>query len=188
VHIKKVKNFVRKYFYALVNEFNNRDYQDVILNLSVEEKVLIYKYTYDGYESLNEEIRDNKLSDFNEEYKNLLIKTLDKLPDFIGIVYRNVNLTKNELEVYENSLKNNVPIKEFAFVSTTKSKLIANQFGGDTFFIIISRSGKSVEEISYFGTGHPLNEKEVLFKCYTKFQVLEVTKLDTKTLIIMEEI
>lgn len=53
MHIIKVKKFVRKYFYALVNEFKNRDYQDDILNLSVEEKVLIYKYTFDGYESLN---------------------------------------------------------------------------------------------------------------------------------------
>lgn len=54
--------------------------------------------------------------------------------------------------------------------------------------MIFSRTGKSVEEFAKYGTYHPQNEKEILFRPNLRFKVLQVTKQDAKTLITLEEV
>ncbi len=58
-------------------------------------------------------------------------------------------------------------------------------YGGNTLFIILSKHGKNIEEISKYGPSQ--NEKEVLFVYKTRFNVLELTKSNDKTFIKMEE-
>ncbi len=109
------------------------------------------------------------------------------MDDFEGLVYRSANLDKDELEIYLNAYKNNSPITEFSFISTSKSRLIAMQYNGNVLFRILSKTGKEIELISKFGSGSQ-NEREVLFAPNSDFNVLDVTNESSYTLITMEEV
>lgn len=154
--------------------------------LSIYEKALIYKYSKDGYEDLNEYLRISKGG--NSDYGKLLNKCLNKLPDFEGLVYRCVDLTISEMQIYIDAASQNTLVTEYSFVSTSKSELTANSFGRKVKFIIYSRTGKEIEKFAKFGLHNPPNEKEVLFKTGKSFNVLEVTKDIDSALIIMEEV
>jgi len=52
----------------------------------------------------------------------------------------------------------------------------------------MSKTGKEIEEFSFFGNKSPQNEKEVLFKSKTQFRVLEVNESDTVIKIMLEEV
>lgn len=157
-------------------------------NLTVFEKSLIYKYSEDGYEMANETLRQTKGIEMND-FAKLLFIILGKLPDYKGLVYRNVDLTQTQLRRYQKAFSENKPVKEYAFVSTSKSSLIAGQYGGNTAFKIFSRTGKSIDKIAKFGVHNPApNEQEVLFRANRIFKVLQISKDGDKTKIIMEEI
>lgn len=111
---------------------------------------------------------------------------MTKLPDFEGLVYRGVNLTRKELLKYIVANRVNEVLIEPTFISTSKSRLIAMEFG-NTLFRIFSRTGKDIEKIAKFGTYSPPNEKEVLFKPNRRFRVLEVLDQGASILISMEE-
>lgn len=117
-----------------------------------------------------------------------MIATLEKLPDYEDIVYRAVVLANNELQKYIDAFVKNRILVEHAFISTSKSKLIAYQFSGNCLFRIICRTGKSIEYFAKYGNHHPQNEKEVLFGPNCKFKVLEITNQNQVTLISMEEV
>lgn len=155
--------------------------------LTLYEKAVIYKYSNDGYEALNESLKHGKGHNKNE-FGKLLDAALSKLPDFEGLVYRNVTLTKDGLRAYEEAWAGNRPIREYAFISTSKSRFVAMAFGGDVLFRIYSRTGKDVEKIARFGKYSSSNEQEVLFKTNRRFNVLEVSRRESYTLISMEEI
>lgn len=99
------------------------------------------------------------------------------------MVYRKVYLTANELKRYQNAFKNDTQIKEYAFISTSKSRLNAMHFPGNCLFRIHSKTGKEIEKIAKFDI-----EKEILFRPNINFKVLEIGKEDNYTLITMEEI
>lgn len=122
------------------------------------------------------------------EFGILLEHCLTKLPDFEGLVYRGANLTRNELKKYKYGAETGNPVTEPTFVSTSKSRLIAMQFGANTLFRIYSRKGKEIEKIAKFGKYNPPNEKEVLFRPNSSFKILEKRKEGSYTLITMEEI
>jgi len=124
----------------------------------------------------------------NTEFGKLLVKSLAKIPDYEGLVFRSVNLTKPELEKYKHALDSNTLITEPTFVSTTKSRLIAMAFNGNTLFRIFSKTGKAIEKIAKFGIHNPPNEKEILFRPNRIFRVLEITEELSKTVITMEEV
>ncbi len=130
-------------------------------NVSIFDKAIIYKYTCDGYGTVNEILRKSKCKK-NSGFGKLLNKSLTKLPNFDGLVYRAANLTKNELKRYEDAIGSNELLKEYSFISTSKSRMIATAFNGNTLFRIYSRTGKEIEKIAKFGIhGYP-NEQEVL--------------------------
>ena len=156
-------------------------------NLSVYEKALIFKYSYDGYEELNEHLRVQEGNN-TTEFGILLDHCLTKLPNFEGLVYRGANLTRNELKKYKDGAESGTPIIEPTFVSTSKSRLIAMQFGANILFRIYSRKGKEIEKIAKFGKYNPPNEKEVLFRPNSSFRVLDEREQGNYTLITMEEI
>ena len=64
--------------------------------------------------------------------------------------------------------------------------MIGNMYGNCR-FTIISKSGKSVEQFAKYGLYSGQNEKEVLFTPNCKFDILEVTKENGYTLILMGE-
>jgi hypothetical protein len=156
-------------------------------HLGVEEQALIYKYTEDGYEALNENLRVSSGRDYSV-FGKFLDRTLAKLPDFEDIVYRAVNLTAYEMQKYLDAHANNSILVEHSFISASKSKAVAYEFGNSCQFRIFSRSGKDIEAFAKYGAHHPQNEKEVLFRPNCKFGILEVTNQGNKTLITLEEV
>ena len=170
-----------------ISEIQSSSRNSEIPNLSLYDKAIIYKYSNDGYEVVNEILRKSKGKKIYE-FTKLLNIALTKLPDFEGLVYRRATLTKIELKRYTDALRDTEMLKEYSFISATKSKLIALAFNGNVLFRIYSRTGKEIEKIAKFGIhGYP-NEKEILFKPNRKFRLLEITKERTLTLITMEEI
>jgi len=169
----------------LVIEGTNRKKECPQLN--TYHKAVIYKYSNDGFKDVNEELRKSygkAFSDLAKHLNNVLIQ----LPDYDGLVYRKVHLTKQELTKYRNAFKNDKPLKEFTFTSTTKSRLIAMNFVGTTAFIpnclfrIQTKTGKEIDKIAKF------DEREVMLLPNTRFSILEVRKEIDYTLITMEEI
>lgn len=168
-------------------EITNSIRNNHLPELTLYEKAIIYKYTNDGFEEINELLRNFK-GNKNNVFGRFLNRSLSKLPNFEGLVYRAAQLSKLELDRYVIAFKDNSIIKEFTFVSTSKSRLIAMAYRGNVVFRISSRTGKDIEKISKFGEYGFSNEKEVLFRSNRNFKVLEVTEESDYTLITMEEV
>lgn len=153
--------------------------------LTIYDKVLIYKYSLDGYEALNEALRAGK----EHPMAALLNYALGKLPDFRGFVYRGSILTDLLKADFRRKLEQKMYLEEPGFLSTSLSRNIANQFNrSDTLFKIYSFHGKSIEQYSFHGLSNPFNEKEVLFRSNTRFEVLEYEEIAGTTFITLEEI
>ncbi len=183
--LNKVDVYAQSYLNKELQEVSKSGRNVESSNLSLAEKSIIFKYSNDGYDSVNQNLRAT-YGKGNTEFGKLLFRCLSKLPNFSGLVYRGVTLTKYELNGYIKAFENNQPVTELTFVSTSKSRSIANEYG-NTLFIIHSKTGKEIERIAKFGFHNPPNEREVLFKPNRKFRVLNVA-FDDKTTIIMEEI
>lgn len=153
--------------------------------LSIYDKVLIYKYSLDGYEALNETLRAGK----EHPMASLLNEALDKLPDYRGFVFRGAILSTFTKEDYKRKLEQKMHLEEAGFLSTSLSRNIANQFNrSDTLFKIYSFHGKSIEQYSFHGISNPFNEKEVLFRNNTRFDIIDIEEMDGTMLITLEEI
>lgn len=179
--MRDVEKYTKQFLTVELTIIESTKRIDELLILNVFEKAIIYKYSNDGYENLNEILRNE--SQNNSEFGLLLEKCLNKLPNYTGLVYRGVFLNQEEKNKYLLAMTNNSPIIENTFVSTTKSRLIAMGFG-TTLFRIYSKSGKEIEKIATFGLHNPPSEQEVLFKPNKSFRVLEVQD----DLITLEEI
>jgi len=182
-----LEKYVGDYLSRELNEVRNSPNASVEDKLSLEERVVIYKYTEDGYQQLNEDLRD-KNGQNDGAFGRFLDATLEKLPDYEDIVYRAAVLTNDELQKYIDAFIKNAILVEPTFISASKSKLIAYQFSGNCLFRIICRTGKNIEQFAKYGIYHPQNEKEVLFKPNCKFKVLEITNQKQFAFISMEEI
>jgi len=152
------------------------------------EKTIIYKYSDDGYEILNEELRLN-FEKNNSDFGKFLETSLEKLPNLNKVVYRSAYLSNEEIEKYIQAEIKNTSVKENSFISATTSKLIATlEFKGNVLFMIFSRTGKSIEKITKFGIYDPPSEKEVLFTPNSEFRILGIQQQQEYLLITMEEI
>lgn len=157
------------------------------VNLTVYEKAIIYKYSDEGFRETNKSLRISDGSNF-DDFGILLYSSISKLPDFKGIVYRKVYLSNNELDIYIQAFKNQTIVKEFAFISTSKFISIAILWAGLTryipncLFVIYTKAGKEIELMSKFS-----NEKEVLLKPNSKFNVLNIFQEPDFIQITMEE-
>ncbi len=179
--------YVRSYLDRELTEVKISPIADVASVLSMEERTLIYKYSEDGYESVNISLRKNQGKN-KTEFGRLLDNVLRKLPNYRGLVFRSANLTGAELERYKEAYEKNTILVEHSFISTSKSIGIASMYGKSCQFTIISRTGKEIEEFTKYGFHSGQNEKEILFRPNRRFTVLEVTKLNNSTLILMEEV
>ena len=110
-----------------------------------------------------------------------------KLPSYNFIVYRGVRRTTARLKKYQNALESRTILTEHAFMSTSKSRSIALQYGR-ILFRIFSKNGKLVEIFSKFGINSATNEQEVLFMSNSKFAVLNVEDINNYVEITLQEI
>ena len=182
-----LENYVKDKLVAELNEIENSERGKCSLPITKYERAIIYKYTDDGFESLNESLREGRqISDFG----NFLHYSLEKLPNYGGICYRSIKSTDVSLNEYYNALKTGGIICEKSFLSCSKSKLLALYFSNSPLFIIKSKSGKDIEKIAKFGlydmSGQ--NEKEILFKHNSKFKVLDILEENGRITILMEEV
>jgi len=187
ISLTKVEKYAQEHLPAEIKEIETSPRNTEALELTIFEKAILYKYSTDGYNEPNEELRKSNGKQ-NTAFGKLVSSCLSKLTDFEGLVYRKVTLTAAELKRYRRALRENLPIVEYSFISSSKSRLIAMRFAGDTLFRIYSRTGKDIEKIAKFGAFSSENEKEVLFRENRRFRVLGITKEATYTLITMEEI
>ncbi|PWK28904.1 ADP-ribosyltransferase exoenzyme [Arcicella aurantiaca] len=153
---------------------------NILPELTVYEKAIIFKYSEDGYEDLNEKLRLSGGKDISI-FGILLDECLNKLPDYQGRVYRGVSLNKYDLNRYLEAFQNNILITESFFISTSESQLASRMFGRNVQFQIISKKGKSIREIAKFE-----DEREVLFRHNTCFEILDISH--NQDVIIMKEI
>jgi len=183
--MKTLKEYVEKRLSSELEIIQRKRSRKPLQELNIYEETLIYYYTIDGYEKLNEDLREGK----ENSYEIFLNAALDKLSDYVGIVYRGIELTKNQIESLKIAEIENKEITEQAFVSSSKSLLIAKQYSrANTEVSIISKTGKEIEKYSFYGVDNPQNEQEVLFKSKTKFSVLGVDESEDITKIVLEEI
>ncbi|MEK7256231.1 MAG: ADP-ribosyltransferase domain-containing protein [Bacteroidota bacterium] len=139
--------------------------------MTVWEQVLIYKYSLDGFESLNAALREGK----PHPMERLLNEALDKLENYQENIFRGVVLTKGQKQFFKELHEMQGTFVEPAFVSSSKSKRVATMYAKtDTLLNIQSERGKEIERFSFYGVGNPMNEKEVLMKSKTVFEVVGV--------------
>jgi len=144
-------------------------------NMKREEIVAIDMYGNTSYRNVNSFLRNPDYfgpMPYEENFAKLLNDALDKMPSFEGTVYRGGDFSKTVIDEYREAFKKGSILTEKAFMST--SKYTGTAMEGDTFFVIESKSGKSVEEIMEFGSEGGANEAEVVFKAGSKFKVTEV--------------
>ena len=138
--MKTVEKLVETYFKSDYEEFLKRKQGEFITTLSLHEKVLVYKYTKDYYEDLNEALRDGK----EPESAQYLNEVLRKLPDYRDLVFRGTELSEAKKEHFRLRLESGELYTEPAFFSATKSELIANEFSrGDTIFTSMENMEKT---------------------------------------------
>ena len=179
-------DFVEKTLFSTLQEIEWKQLKDEILN--VYEIALIYHYSESGYENINEILIKNNGA-VTTEYAQYLTQILLQLPDYQQVVFRGTTLNKTQKQKYLAAFEQNLIVQEPFFLSASKSESIADSFSkGDTLFTIFSKTGKQIVKFCKFGLNSGQNEKEVLFLPNTNFEVLAVTKHNSKTLIILEEI
>jgi hypothetical protein len=160
---------------------------DAILN--AYEIAVVYYYSESGYLELNQNLIKNQ-GKITTDFGKYLVQTLQKLPDYAGeLVFRGTHLNQRQIQRYVDAFNEQKPIKEPLFLSTSKSRLIANQFsGGNVIFEIFSKTGKEIENFAKFGFHSSQNEKEVVFLPNTAFYVRAISKQQNLTLITLREV
>jgi len=168
-----ISNYNNKYENGLKLKEKHRQFPNILK----EEYIATIAYTDDGYKDLNYNLRLGLKSDEMNIFKNILNDALDAMDSYIGTVYRATSLNKGQFEKYLNAMKNNEPILEKAFTSTTTDHERINEFMDNEKielnmeFVIKSKNGKDISKISIYE-----KEKEVLFKAGTKFKVISINQ------------
>jgi hypothetical protein len=160
------------------------------------EKAMIYYYTCDGdgYRTLNRELHTSN-GDNHSVLGRGLVASLGKLPAYTRMVHSGVHLTADQLAKYSEGEEVVWP----AFLSTSVLRKVAIEFlkfGTDArpknaLFLIKSRTGRRIGDLSYFGPngpGNEGNESEVLFMPNTRFVVTMRTNTGTETGVIEFEL
>lgn len=162
-----VEEYATTYLEREIKIIQTSHRKDVLTQLNVFEKAIIYKYTEDGFDDLNETLRISKGEKITL-FGTLLAECLDKLPDFIGTVFRSENLAPHEWDEYLLAFANDNLITKHSFTSTSKNQLSANRFGTYRLEIFVQK-GKDIEKIAKYD-----DEKEVIIRYNSNFRVVNV--------------
>ena len=162
-------------------------YSSVLPELTDVEKAVIHWYSENGYESLNEKLRDSKGKNMPPlgEFLNL---ALSKLPNHEDIVFRGMRYYKSRVEKYQTAFDKKEPVIEYSFTSTSTSDRVARMFGNGIFLEIFSKTGKNIDNVTKYGLTSGQNEKEVLFKSSTPFYVIDIQHSNQYAHIILQEV
>jgi hypothetical protein len=134
---------------------------------------------------------------FYKSFANVVSDSLKKLPSYNGVVYRGLALRLEKKEKFYNKYKEGEVITENAFISTSKNMEKALDFAkprhqdqDNVLFIINSKTGKHIENISEYGkyNDEDLNEEEILFNKQIKFKINAIKKDKGYVFITMDEI
>ena len=98
------KTYVEKNLSAELREIERSARNSRVSELNKYEKALIYKYSDDGFDQVNTELRKKKGKN-ETQFGLLLAQALEKLPNYEGLVYRGVFLTESELQKYKKALE-----------------------------------------------------------------------------------
>jgi hypothetical protein len=162
--------------------------------LTAADKALIYHYSEDGYEALNDYLHAN--SGANDSVLGQgLVAALKKLPPYEGEVQSGIWLRASELQFYRGCARTATPVRWPAFLSATLKPGIAMQFlrsaRKNCLFVIQSRTGRLIEAVAktgLYGQAPGQNEREVLFAPQTEFDVLAVVDETDYTRIVLDEL
>ena len=149
------------------------------------ETFCVDKYTGDFFVDINYYLRNGgePKEEFFEKYRKVMNSALDKLESYKGDVYRGADLPSETINKYKKAAETGEPYTENYYLSTSKGEKKA--FERNTIYEIKSKSGKQIEELSYFSY-----EKEVLFREGTQFKINAVyfDEKINRNVIEMEEI
>lgn len=158
--------------------------------LTTIDKTAIYHYSNDGYEALNRQLHASK-GDNSTLFGQGLAVALAKLPAYVGLAFGGVQLRLAQLMFYRASADAGEPVSWPAFLSASQKATIAHQYlyssHKNCLFIIQSRTGRLIEEVSKYGI-EGQNEYEILFAPRTRFEVLEVAIETGYTRIVLDEL
>lgn len=168
-------------FYPDVYQFHIEELNEPLMkaeiekyHLSMPEIVAIREYSANGFAKLNTELRANKPSLKTRKFETLLNRALDKLPNYEGKVWRDVDFPN---DVLINYVVGNI-ITEKAFLSSSYDEY--ERFEKRQHRLLIhSKKGKKIENISAI-----VSENEVLFKSNSKFKVIK--RIQTKDYLLIE--
>ena len=147
--------------------------------LSPADRAAIRDYSDRGYERMNQQLRDHELMAPIRRKVTTLTAALNRLPPYVGDVYRGTTLHDTDsLERYRSV---GSIVTEDAFVSTSRSPL--KMYGGNVLFYMMSKRGRDISAWS----AHP-EEEEILFRPASRFKVLAFTEADGDFEIFLEEI
>lgn len=158
--------------------------------LTTIDKAAIYYYSDDGHEALNRKLHASSGHN-NTLFGQGLAAALAKLPPYRDKVNSGVQLRPEQLRPYRACAGSGQPVSWPAFLSASYKVAIARKYlrnsPGSCLFVIQSRTGRLIEEISKFGVDGQ-NEHEVLFAPHTRFEVLEVASEPGYTRIVLDEL
>lgn len=186
--MNQLEQYVHQNFQESYEEVSNSQRAHFLPILTLEEKTIIYEYTNWEYLAVNSSLRKSNGTNVSE-FAQYLDKILAKLPNYKDSVYRGAELPEPIFDKFQQAFLNKTPIIEHAFLSTSKSQIVAQEyFVGNFLFEIFGKKGKSIENIAKFGTYSYDNEQEVLFRKNSRFKVSDITKRSKYTLITLKEL
>ena len=114
------EEYAKENLFREIKEIENSHRLNVLTELTVYEKAIIYKYSEDGCLDLNEKLRLSEGKDIST-FGLLLDKCLSELPDYQDVVYRGDSLTMFEINQYNHRFVNQEYYEEHFFFSSSKS-------------------------------------------------------------------
>jgi hypothetical protein len=152
-----------------VKAAETKDWYKTFNNYETPEAKTINAYCERGYQ-VNYNIHDGKVDKSDEMFISNLDKSLAKLPDFEGVVYRGINDNNGVLlEQLKGAIGKDISWS--GYTSTSLDKEIPMRFGANRgiFFEIEVKKGKNVIDFSNIKS-----EQEVLLERNSSFEVISV--------------
>lgn len=157
--------------------------------LTALDKAAIFHYTDDGFEGLNQGLHASGVND--TLLGRGLAEALARLPPHEDLAYAGVRLRPAQLAHYRACAGTDAAVSWPAFLSASQKEGVAYQHlhsdGKNCLFVIQSRTGRLIEEISRYGVDGQ-NEYEVLFAPHARFTVEEVVAETGYTRIVLDEL
>ena len=138
---------------------------------------------------MNERLR-KKNGEIDTEFAKELDRILAKLPSFEGFAFRGTLLSSKHLAIYKEAFETDKAVTEPTFLSTSRVEAIARMYmrlsrdSHQVLFKIFCKQEKSIEKYSKFDSLSGQNEKEILFRPNSQFEIVDIDASNTSIIII----